>query len=136
MSSAIPSVRSELMKLRNLVKRTCRLGNDLSLRHARYSLSGRRQNFTTFMQDHGVIKLLTLQENTKSKRQISVGPLDSSTRSVCRHHKTARFETRRHRTVCYSCLFLSSLRICHILRLCFCTFFSLMHKYLCCLLYL
>jgi len=43
------------MKLRNLVKRTCRLGNDLSPRRARYSVSGRRQNFATFMQDHGII---------------------------------------------------------------------------------
>jgi len=108
------------MELRKLAKRTGRLGNDLSPRRARYSVSGRRQNFATCMQYHDVIKLLTLQESTQSKRQISVGPLNWSTRSVCRQHKTARFETRGQRTVYYSCLCLSSLRISHIALLCFC----------------
>jgi len=125
------------MKLRNLAKRTCRLGNDLSPRRARYSVSGRRQNFATSMQYHNVIKLLTLQESTQSKRQISVGPLDWSTRSVCRQQETARFETRGQRTVYYSCLCLSSLRISHIARLCFCeVLFSNTHINICTVYYI
>jgi hypothetical protein len=67
------SVTSEWVKLPNLPI--------MKLVASQTCTAGRRLYCAPPMQDHDVINLLTFHESTQDKRQISVGPRDSSTRS-------------------------------------------------------